>query len=261
MNQADVEAARLTAQTLEREWHLTLGEILPGATCSLVVDAGDERVLKIPFPFAEEASSHHAVQAFEGHGGVSLLKHDARTGGMLMPRIRPGYNLYEARLSDMETVDICADLILRLRNAPLSSGISLSRWHRSVSTLPDSPLVREARNVLVDLQNDPPEPILLHGDLHHFNILRHGDEWQAIDPKGLIGDPSFEVVGFMRNPINAPPDAIGMRRRLERFAKRLSDPLERLWGWSFVETVSCSASPGGFDWGNAAQAIWDARPQ
>lgn len=43
--------------------------------------------------------------------------------------------------------------------------------------------------------------MLLDGDLHHFNILRaHRQPWLAIDPKGLVGDPAYEVGAFLYNP-------------------------------------------------------------
>lgn len=32
------------------------------------------------------------------------------------------------------------------------------------------------------------EPVLLHADLHHYNILQHQDTWIAIDPKGVVGE-------------------------------------------------------------------------
>ena len=103
---------------------------------------------------------------------------------------------------------------------------------------------------------------LLHGDLHPFNIPRHRDAWVVIDSKGLVGDPSFDVVGFMRNPIGKAPEVAGMRARLERFAERLGDPIERLWAWSFTQTVLCTHSPSSFGDAcqRAARATWEARP-
>ena len=49
------------------------------------------------------------------------------------------------------------------------------------------------------LKNALPDA-LLHGDLHHDNILQNGDEFIAIDPKGVIGSPSYEVCKFIINP-------------------------------------------------------------
>ncbi|WP_341788905.1 MULTISPECIES: aminoglycoside phosphotransferase family protein [unclassified Rickettsia] len=38
---------------------------------------------------------------------------------------------------------------------------------------------------------------LLHGDLHHDNILQNGKQWVAIDPKGVIGYPINEIWAFI----------------------------------------------------------------
>ncbi|ETZ04729.1 aminoglycoside phosphotransferase family protein [Holospora undulata] len=57
---------------------------------------------------------------------------------------------------------------------------------------------RKLRNEL--LQSLIPD-ILLHGDLHHNNILQNADGWFVIDPKGVIGKPAYEVVAFIRNPM------------------------------------------------------------
>ncbi|MGE0501992.1 MAG: aminoglycoside phosphotransferase family protein [Rhizobiaceae bacterium] len=44
----------------------------------------------------------------------------------------------------------------------------------------------------------------LHGDIHHENILRGPRGWLAIDPKGLIGDPAFDVANLFHNPAGSP---------------------------------------------------------
>lgn len=48
---------------------------------------------------------------------------------------------------------------------------------------------------------DPHEPVVLHGDLHHGNILAFGTEgWRAIDPKGLFGERAFDFAPLFLNP-------------------------------------------------------------
>ena len=42
---------------------------------------------------------------------------------------------------------------------------------------------------------------MLHGDIHHGNILDFGPQgWLAIDPKHLIGERAFDFVNILRNP-------------------------------------------------------------
>ena len=85
------------------------------------------------------------------------------------------------------------------------------------------------------------KPVLLHGDLHHDNILQNGDGWVVIDPKGVIGEPAYEVAAFIRNPI---PGLLALNNassiishRIARFAEILELPERRILDWCFVQAV------------------------
>lgn len=74
---------------------------------------------------------------------------------------------------------------------------------------------------------------LLHGDLHHKNILyskRRG--WLAIDPQPLMGDPLFDLGNFFYNPDDEPKlteDPNSIRKRLHTFSEGLEvEPIEIL---------------------------------
>jgi streptomycin 6-kinase len=44
------------------------------------------------------------------------------------------------------------------------------------------------------------QPLLVHGDLHQQNVLAASRErWLAIDPKGVAGEPEFDVEPALRN--------------------------------------------------------------
>jgi streptomycin 6-kinase len=48
---------------------------------------------------------------------------------------------------------------------------------------------------------DPRDVAVLHGDIHHGNVLDGGERgWLAIDPKGLLGERTFDYVNILRNP-------------------------------------------------------------
>ncbi|MBM4212078.1 MAG: streptomycin phosphotransferase, partial [Gammaproteobacteria bacterium] len=83
--------------------------------------------------------------------------------------------------------------------------------------------------------------VLLHGDLHHDNILLNGDNWLVIDPKGVIGEPAYQVAAFIRNPIpelmhHADATTI-IHNRITRFAAALELPSQRILDWCFVQAV------------------------
>lgn len=42
---------------------------------------------------------------------------------------------------------------------------------------------------------------MLHGDIHHSNILDFGPAgWLAIDPWGYVGERAFDYANILRNP-------------------------------------------------------------
>ena len=84
-------------------------------------------------------------------------------------------------------------------------------------------------------------PRLLHGDLHHSNVLLDsGRGWLAIDPKGVVGELEYEVGAALRNPYERPdvftkPAAIA--RRVERFERELHLNAGRMLAWAFAQAV------------------------
>ncbi len=56
------------------------------------------------------------------------------------------------------------------------------------------------------LLSAPRDVAVLHGDLHHGNVLDFGDRgWLAIDPKGLIGERGFDYANLFCNPDLSDP--------------------------------------------------------
>ena len=104
-----------------------------------------------------------------------------------------------------------------------------------------------------------PEPaVLLHGDLHHYNILSaQRAPWLAIDPHGLVGEPAFETGAFFGNPfdlLDRPDPARILQRRADILAERLMLGRARIVGWGFAyQMLSAvwSAERGGTGWRRA----------
>ncbi|MGH6972965.1 MAG: aminoglycoside phosphotransferase family protein, partial [Caulobacteraceae bacterium] len=96
-----------------------------------------------------------------------------------------------------------------------------------------------AEGLFFDLVASQATPILLHGDLHHYNIVR--DEargWLAIDPKGVLGEPAYEAGALIRNPIGEPglcADSGVAARRASLIAGRLEWDRKRIVGWGFSQ--------------------------
>jgi len=90
---------------------------------------------------------------------------------------------------------------------------------------------------------------VLHGDVHHFNILRAdqtrpGEQatWLAIDPKGLAGDRCFDLGQFLLNPssdLSSPDDKSldQILRRLDIFSDELGLDRQRAQDWAALHSV------------------------
>lgn len=210
-------------------------------------------VAKFAFPF-QCAASIGASKAFSQHGGVPVIAADANQGFLLMSKIEPGHTLlldFQRREDDRAT-ELAANTIRRLRTAvpPIAGPFrkvdddaeTFAKWQRDDESLAKSfPLswIDRAESMLADLLADDTEIVLLHGDLHHENIVVDADDRAyVIDPKGRLGDPAYEIGAWMRNPRDlwevADP-LPRLSRRMDIFCDVLGDDRERLQAWSFVQ--------------------------
>jgi streptomycin 6-kinase len=80
---------------------------------------------------------------------------------------------------------------------------------------------------------DPRDPVVLHGDLHHDNVLDGAERgWLVIDPKGLLGERGFEYANLFRNPDAEIALSPGRLRRQATIVSALCDlDLPRLLAW------------------------------
>jgi len=60
----------------------------------------------------------------------------------------------------------------------------------------------KAEEILHPLWEKYTKRLLLHGDLHHENILLGKDGYCAIDPVGIIGDPVFDISMFIIDEVD-----------------------------------------------------------
>jgi streptomycin 6-kinase len=219
-------------------------------------------VLKVSTDLRETPSEIASLAAFDGRGAAQLLESDAELGGLLLEQIEPGTMLAEyPGLDDDAATRIAANLLGELwRPADSASGITpIESWcaayarnrdvlSRGVSGFPRE-LFQHADALRAQLVVSTDDPVVLHGDLHHFNILRsHRAGWLAIDPKGLLGDRCFDVCQFLVNPGPVPPSVNS--RRLDIFCAELGlDPV-RTRQWCVVHAVlnACWAFEDGEDW-------------
>jgi streptomycin 6-kinase len=102
-------------------------------------------------------------------------------------------------------------------------------------------LADRAERIFAELLQSQASPVLLHGDLHHDNILSGPDgSWRAIDPKGVTGEPIYELGAFLRNPgtlLDHPSAAAVTERRIAIFAEMLGFDRDRILAWTQTQMV------------------------
>jgi streptomycin 6-kinase len=232
-------------------WSLTVGSPFVPLSDNYVAQArradGTPVVLKAGVPARELTTEIEALRLFDGRGAVRLLEADADAGILLLEHVMPGTPL--ASISDdSKATEITAEVMQKLWR-PVTAmhpfptiedwtqGFQRLRHRFDGRTGPLPPgLVEEAETTCADLLVSPPGAVLLHGDLHHGNILTaERAPWLAIDPKGVIGEPAFEPSAFLLNP--GPRSKAVLKRRVEIFADVLGVPRERVRRWGLVRAV------------------------
>jgi streptomycin 6-kinase len=89
------------------------------------------------------------------------------------------------------------------------------------------------------LLSENKDEMLLHGDFHHFNVLESARGWLAIDPKGVVAEPDFELGAALRNPHWVPElfTPTALERRAGRIASGLGLDVHRVLLWAFAQAV------------------------
>ena len=238
-------------------WLLKLGQPFANLSYNLVFPAtrsdGVELVLKLGVPCRELFTEAAALGLFQGVGAVCLVAHEAPRGILLMEQVVPGAPIYKLQ-SDPEATRTVATLMRELWRSPPANHAfpSLTIWFQAFARLRKrfaggcgpfpAKLVDKAERIFAELNRATAREVILHGDLHHANILfstKRG--WLAIDPKGICGDPGYEVGPFMLNQLPAGDSESQtmeiLRQRLVIFSEELAVNQSRLAQWSFCHAV------------------------
>ncbi len=201
-------------------------------------------ILKVGLDVQAMQREAKALKAFSGFGAINVLNQS--DGILLLERAVPGDSLQSSfPVKDDMAVQIVCDVMKKLHQAPFpAAGFQhVADWLQALDKAWNIPsqYLQKARLLRDHLLATSAASVLLHGDLHHDNILRSGDDWVVIDPKGVIGEPAYEVAAFIRNPIPellAHKDSMQIiRSRINLFAETLNLDHQRVLDWCFVQAV------------------------
>jgi streptomycin 6-kinase len=247
MNQSPVETA--LSRALIR-WSLTKSTPVAETATSWIFrveqNGRNFAALKILKPLAavEERRGATLMNWYGGEGAATIFDIHGDTifmewldGGTLGDPVRSG--------KDDEGTIAIATVVANLHRprANIPAGLHPLRDHfqplfdTDVRAWPHTArdLYARASGIALKLFDRPSAQIPLHGDMHHDNVLSSDRGWLAIDPKGLIGDPAYELANVFINPKGAGHLAADPRRiaaRADILSERLNYPRKRILGWA-----------------------------
>jgi streptomycin 6-kinase len=219
-------------------WELSNPQFLTQSMTSniyTVMYQGEMVILKLlSAKETEEQTGALALRYFDGHGAVRLLRCDAgahlleyAAGEELVALVEGG--------EDEKATRVIAEVIQQLhsvpQDAPQDGLFALDRWFRALFKKAlanrraggESIYVRGAA-LAEKLLTDQREERVLHGDIHHRNIRQSGRGWLAFDPKGLVGERTYECANTLCNPVM--PELVHNQSRLLTQAAILAEILE-----------------------------------
>ncbi|MBP9777894.1 MAG: phosphotransferase [Rickettsiaceae bacterium] len=187
-----------------------------------------------------------ALDHLAGSGTVKLLDHNEQYHALLLEQAIPGRTLKEFRNDNLDlAMKYYIDVMHNLHNRPcpdLTLFPEIKKWPKAFdrvdeSKMPDG-LLHKARSLAQELVATQKHKILLHGDLHLDNILQNGNDWLAIDPKGIIGEAEFEIAAFdfiADFELDSNNNLAKLYHdRLEKIASKSGLNLYRIKGWCTV---------------------------
>ncbi len=241
----------------EQRWSLTVQAPVANLSYHFVAPAvrsdGSSIMLKLGVPNEEINNEIDALRQYDGRGICRLIASDAEQGILVLERLQPGVML--STVADDEAATRIAANVMRQLWRPVPADHNFPRvanWAKGLEGLRakfdggtgpfSSKLVEQAETLYRELLTSAAEPVLLHGDLHHFNILTAEREpWLTIDPKGVVGEPAYEIGALLRNPT---PELVQDRRvqarRVDLLASELGVDRQRILGWGVAQAVLCA---------------------
>ncbi len=192
---------------------------------------------------AEELAGNRLMVWWKGNGAAPVLAHDGEA--LLMVRAQGSASLAQmaTRGHDGDVTRIlCATAshLHRPRPEPLPPLVPLTQWFNTllIAAPAHDRFWGRCSRTAHELLASPRDVTVLHGDIHHGNVLDFGElGWLAIDPKGLYGERAFDYANIFCNPDGESDLAQdNFSRRIELITEIAGIERQRLLQWVLAWT-------------------------
>lgn len=168
--------------------------------------AGTPYALKVGHPSPGSETERLTLLEFRDKNiAVVALKDYVEGYALLVERIEPGLKLRQ-RIREPEAIRAALQLHVDFPQAALAGMPTYANWlSKAFGEYRAQPnqsgeflrFIEKAEQFFAEMCTS--ENCLLHGDLHHENILLGKDGWVVIDPKGVVGPRAMECGRFFHN--------------------------------------------------------------
>lgn len=265
--QAHFDKVISTLEEYEAKWSLTNIQIKSNLTANLIFtchsDQFGDAVLKIGYPASPEIVTEvNALKEYNGGKFCRVYESDIKAGIFLEQYIAPGIALrvepsLDARLAVFcglyQDLHICSK-IEEVYPTYKQWVYRITEYMRNRQDCTDLYLkMKKAKAVFDNVSLNYNGEYLRHGDLHHDNILLNQDgAYTIIDPKGVIGDPVFDIPRFILNEFGnevTPALQSKVSYIITNLAERLHIPSHALKQCLYVEMTMavCWCAESGSD--------------
>lgn len=237
------------------KWNLNSFQFIPSYSANIVFKCYSEHfgsaVLKIGNPsFGEIFKEFNTLTQYNGRKFCRVFNADIENGVILEGYVQPGNPLRDEGSLDKRLSVFCS-LYKGLHVSPTKEEIypTYTEWVDRITEYMGNREdykelylhMKKARDICLSVSSLYQEKVLLHGDLHHDNILLDKDgEYVIIDPKGVLGDPVFDVPRFILNEFGDEKDAEALKKInyiINIIEIELNIPNDILRKCLYVETV------------------------
>lgn len=221
-------------------------------------------ILKYDTNIPQLKSEYHMLAKLNGHHSCKVYAFNEDKGQLLEERILPGTKL-RAEKSMEKRLDAFADVFEAIHIDVVEDAQARTGEHKLLRRGTPSYLdwlegaceyceknIEELQGAWKDsaaqalaigreLFEKYPDRVLLHGDLHHDNLLlREDGDYVFVDPKGVVGPKIFDLPRFILNELETEydeDDVTHIKSVITTLCEKLDYPEEDVQKLFFMETV------------------------
>jgi streptomycin 6-kinase len=198
-------------------------------------------VMKFASNKKEFINEVNALKYFDESQMCKLIEFDLDQKVLLEENILPGTELIKEKFIE-NRLEVYCDLYMQLHSKIsneqliLLTNSSFNSYKGWVTRITDyisqeenwleiATHMKNAKELYMKLSKDYNKKHLLHGDFHYYNILESENGYKLIDPKGVIGDPIFDIPRYMLNEFWDEKNELEIDKTMEKVFDIISHQL------------------------------------